>query len=192
MEVFLQLPGVRKVYSFMNEKPRKHNRKALFLGAAAAATLTGLGWVWAEDAAPATPPALAAQDGPGPKGGPDKACQGGKGDRPGPRGDHWKGRDHRGGMDRREHGPGGPHGLLSELNLTAEQKEKVKAIMVAQKPKIEAIRQEEHAKVKAVFDEAETQIRPILTKEQQQVLDDAKKLEASKAALKKDQPPKPE
>lgn len=64
--------------------------------------------------------------------------------------------------------------------------------MEAQKPKIEAIRQEERAKIKAVFDEAETQIRPILTKEQQQVLDDAKKLEASKAALKKGEAPKPE
>jgi len=75
---------------------------------------------------------------------------------------------------------------LRDLNLTPEQKAKVKAVMEAQKPKIEAIRQEERAKIKAVFDDAETQIRPLLTKEQVQVLDDAKKLEASKAALRKD------
>jgi Spy/CpxP family protein refolding chaperone len=62
------------------------------------------------------------------------------------------------------------------LNLTDEQKEKVKEIMAASKPKIKAIREEQRAKIRAVLDDARQQIRPLLTPEQQKVFDDAQKL----------------
>lgn len=180
----MQLLRYRAVYSYMNDKTRTPNRKALILGAAAAVTLGGIGWTWAEpDAtAPQSPaPASEAQPKDGPKG---ACCKVDKGPRDGHRfGGHEKFDRRRGGPGRFEHGPGG---FLRDLKLSDEQKAKVKEIFEAQKPKIEAIRKEERAKMKAVFDDAQAQIRPLLTKEQQQVLDDAKKLEQSKAALKKD------
>ena len=159
----------------MNETTRTSRKAPLFVGALAAVTLASLGWTWAETSTDAPKPPAAPEN--------CQKCDGPKG-KGGPRWEHRGGGpgDRRGGFDR-GHGPGG---LIRDLDLTAEQKEKVKAVMEAQKPKIKAIRDEERAKMKAVFDEAESQIRPILTKEQQQVLDDAKKLEASKAALKQD------
>lgn len=174
----------------MNDITRTPNRKALILGAAAALTLGTIGLTWAEpDATAPKPPAPEVQP---PKDGPKSDC--GKCDKKGPRGDKRFGGEHRRGPggpegwhrgERFDRGPGGP---LHDLNLSDEQKAKVKEIMEAQKPKIEAIRKEERAKIKAILDEAQTQIRPILTKEQQQVLDDAKKLQESRAALKKDKP----
>lgn len=170
----------------MNETPRTHSKKTLFFSAVAATSLAGLGWVWAAPDAtapekPATPPAQ---------------CDKGGKDHKGPKDGPWgRGDRHRGGPGGWEHrgGPGhGPGELFRDLKLTAEQKEKVKAIFEAQKPKIEEIRKEERAKMKAVFDETESQIRPLLTPEQVQVLDDAKKLEASKAALKDSKPAKGE
>lgn len=71
------------------------------------------------------------------------------------------------------------------LQLTPEQKEQVKAIMEAQKPKIQAIREEERAKMKAIFDDVDKQIRPLLSAEQIAVLENAKKLRESEAALRK-------
>jgi Spy/CpxP family protein refolding chaperone len=72
------------------------------------------------------------------------------------------------------------------LNLTSEQKEKVKEIMEASKPKIQAIREEQRAKVRAVMDEASNQIRPLLTPDQQKVFDDARKLREDARKLKEE------
>jgi LTXXQ motif. len=82
--------------------------------------------------------------------------------------------------------PGGPAGLSHLLNLTDEQKAKVKEIMDANRPKIEAIRKEEQAKIKAVLDESMKQIETILTPDQKQVLADMEKLRQSREKLKKD------
>lgn len=94
---------------------------------------------------------------------------------------------HRGGPGGvREGGPGGPGGLDRMLNLTNEQKVKVKEIMEANRPKIEAIRKEEMARIKAVMDESMKQIEPILTADQKQVLTDMEKLRQSREKLNKD------
>lgn len=91
------------------------------------------------------------------------------------------------------HKPGGGHGcgqgqgLDRMLNLTDEQKAKVKQIMEQARPKIEAIQQEERAKVKLIMDDARQQIRPLLTPEQQQVLDDAQKARESMEKLRESQ-----
>jgi len=89
---------------------------------------------------------------------------------------------------RRHGGPGGPGGLDRALNLTDEQKAKVKEIMEANKPKIEAIRKEEMAKVKAVMDDSMKQIEPLLTADQKQVLIDMENLRKSREKLNKDKP----
>ena len=72
------------------------------------------------------------------------------------------------------------------LNLTSEQKEKVKEIMEANKPRIQAIREEQRAKVQAVMDDAGKQIRPLLTPAQQKVFDDAQKLREDARKLKEE------
>jgi Spy/CpxP family protein refolding chaperone len=72
------------------------------------------------------------------------------------------------------------------LNLTSEQKEKVKEIMEASQPKIRAIREEQRAKVQAVMDDARKQIRPLLTPAQQKVFDDAQKLREDARKLKEE------
>jgi Spy/CpxP family protein refolding chaperone len=87
---------------------------------------------------------------------------------------------------RRHGGPGGPGGLDRMLNLTDEQKAKVKEIMEANKPKIEAIRKEEMAKIKAVMDDSMKQIEPLLTADQKQVLADMENLRKSREKLSKD------
>jgi len=74
---------------------------------------------------------------------------------------------------------------LRELNLSEEQKAKVKAVMESKKPLLDAIREEQMQKMKIVMEEAEKEIRPILTPEQTQVLDDMKKLQASREKLRK-------
>jgi len=154
-------------------------KKTTLLGIAAAGTLAGIGLLRAVDpqSNPSPPPASAPKE----EGG--KAC--GWGGKPGgscPMGFKGQFGPHHG----KERGHFGHAMALDRLlNLTDEQKEKVKAVMEAQKPKIQAIREEERAKVKTVMDEARKEIRPILTKEQQQVLDDLDKLEKDKAALEK-------
>ena len=83
-------------------------------------------------------------------------------------------------------GERGPEGhMLRELNLSEEQKAKVKAVMESKKPLLDAIREEQMQKMKIVMEEAEKEIRPILTPEQTQVLDDMKKLQASREKLRK-------
>ncbi|HEY5770391.1 MAG TPA: hypothetical protein VIS71_11145 [Terrimicrobium sp.] len=72
------------------------------------------------------------------------------------------------------------------LNLTDEQKEKVKEIMEASRPRIRAIREEQRAKIQAVRDEARKQIRPLLTPDQQKVFDDAQKLREDARKLKEE------
>ncbi len=98
-------------------------------------------------------------------------------------------RGHHGGPKAWQGGPKGAPGsmLAAELGLSAEQKEKAKAIMDAAKPKIEAIQSESRDKVKAVMQDAAQQLRPILTPEQQAVFDSMQKLRADKEALKTSQ-----
>jgi Spy/CpxP family protein refolding chaperone len=95
---------------------------------------------------------------------------------------------HRGGPGGREgfRHEGRPGGLDRMLNLTDEQKAKVKEVMEANKPKIEAIRKEEMARIKAVMDESMKQIEPLLTADQKQVLTDMEKLRQSRAKLSQD------
>ena len=121
-----------------------------------------------------------------------EGCEGKKWDRRGHggpgefrRGRGPEGFGHRGGPDgfRRHDGPGGPGGFDRLLNLTDEQKVKVKEIMEANRPKIEAIRKEEQAKIKAVMDESRKQIEPLLTADQKQVLTDMEKLRQSREKL---------
>lgn len=117
-------------------------------------------------------------------------CEGKKFGRRGP-GEFGRGHDrfgHRDGPEgfRRHGGPGGPGGLDRVLNLTDEQKAKVKAIMEANKPKIEAIRKEEMARIKAVLDDSMKQIEPLLTADQKQVLTDMENLRKSREKLNKD------
>lgn len=73
-----------------------------------------------------------------------------------------------------------------DLNLSAEQKEKVKAIMEANKPKFKAIMDEQRTKMQALMEETQKEIRPLLTPDQQQVLDDTIKLRESQRKLRED------
>jgi Spy/CpxP family protein refolding chaperone len=119
-----------------------------------------------------------------------EGCEGRKFGRRGP-GERDRGPErfgHRGGPEgfRRHGGPGGPGGLDRALNLTDEQKAKLKEIMEANKPKIEAIRKEEAAKIKAVLDDSMKQLQPLLTADQKQVLSDMENLRKSREKLNKD------
>ena len=80
------------------------------------------------------------------------------------------------------------HGKMLDrlLNLTKEQKEKVKEIMKATRPKIKAIREEQRAKIQAVMDDTRKQIRPLLTPAQQKVFDDAQQLRENACKLKEE------
>ena len=81
-----------------------------------------------------------------------------------------------------EHGPG-PHQMMEnplehlskDLNLTDEQKTKVKPIIDQAKPQIAAIHKEAMDKMHALLDSATAQIRPLLTPQQQQKFDAMKK-----------------
>jgi hypothetical protein len=112
-----------------------------------------------------------------------------------------KGRSHEGpggwgahrGMDRGPRGfrdKGGSGGACEKgacpmaadmLQLSEEQKKKVKEAMKAAKPRIAAIRAEEEAKIAAVMAEA---VRPLLDEKQQAVFDDLQKLRQDRASLK--------
>lgn len=76
---------------------------------------------------------------------------------------------------------GGCHQFADALQLTDDQKQKVKTAMETIKPQIQAIRQEEEAKIRDLVNGALT---PILTDKQKAVLQDVKKLQSDKAALK--------
>jgi Spy/CpxP family protein refolding chaperone len=155
----------------------------LTLAVASGVAITGITHLWAENAAPSPSPAQHEHAG---GKGPHGDMRGGPG---GPEG--W-GCRRDGGMGRFGHrgGPGGEmgHGQMMGrmLNLTDDQKAKVKAIMEANKPKIEEIRKEEQAKIQAVMEDSQKQIRPILTPEQQQVMDDAQKLREGAQKLRED------
>jgi Spy/CpxP family protein refolding chaperone len=69
--------------------------------------------------------------------------------------------------------PGMRGGNLDQLNLTAEQKPKVQAIMDAQRDKMSAVRQDtslapedRRTKMKAIHDDVVTQMKAVLTPEQ--------------------------
>jgi len=73
------------------------------------------------------------------------------------------------------HGPGGPlEHLTRELNLTDDQKAKIKPILDQNLPQLKAIHEEAVAKAKPIMDSMAAQIRPLLTPEQQQKLDELK------------------
>ena len=75
-----------------------------------------------------------------------------------------------------EHPGGNPLEMLSKrLNLTEEQKAKIKPIIEEGMPQIKAIHEEAMKKIKAVTDGIHEKIKPILTPEQQQKLEDLKK-----------------
>jgi len=78
------------------------------------------------------------------------------------------------------HGPGGPLEHLShELNLTDDQKAKIKPILEQNMPQLKAIHEEAVAKAKPIMDSMAAQIRPLLTPDQQQKFDELKqRLEA--------------
>jgi Spy/CpxP family protein refolding chaperone len=118
---------------------------------------------------------------------------------PPPPGDSQKfcGSDQFGGARDRFHGPGRhwarhrDHGAEEQmldrlLNLTEDQKEKVKEIMEASRPKIRAIREEQSVKIQAVMDDARKQIRPVLSPAQQKVFDDAQQLRENARRLKQE------
>jgi Spy/CpxP family protein refolding chaperone len=107
------------------------------------------------------------------------------------RSDHFEGRrdgfHHRDRHWKRHRDHVGDWKMLDRLlNLTDEQKEKVKEIMAASQPKIKAIREEQRAKIRAVLDDARQQIRPLLTPDQQKVFDDAQKLREDARKLKEE------
>lgn len=162
----------------------------LTVAVASGLAITGVSRIWAENAAPAPSPAAAQNtDQKGPHHGrPDWKGKGGwGGDRHGFACHRFGRFDHRGGpgaMGAR----GGERGQMmgKMLNLTDDQKAKVKAVMEANKPKIEAIRKEEQAKIQAIMEDSQKQIRPILTPEQQQVMDDAQKLREGAQKLRED------
>ena len=72
------------------------------------------------------------------------------------------------------------------LNLTDEQRQKVREILQASKPKIKAIREEQWAKMRAVRDETRQEIRALLNPAQQKVLDDVQQLREQAWKLKQD------
>ena len=58
------------------------------------------------------------------------------------------------------------------LNLTDDQKAKIKEIREEYKPKFEEIAKEAREKFAAAREEMDKEVRPLLTPEQQKVLDD--------------------
>ncbi len=126
------------------------------------------------------------------------SLQAADGDKPGPppgkdkpRGE-WKHGPREGGPDHRRgpgdrggfHRPGGDFGPMAMLNLTEDQKARVKEIFEANRPKIEAIRQEEQQKIRLIMEESQKQMRTVLTPEQLQVFDEAQKLREDERKLR--------
>lgn len=77
------------------------------------------------------------------------------------------------------HGPGAPPMFaplpLEELELSADQKTKIRAILERHRPELEAILQESFPKVRAVNDKVEKEVRDVLSEEQQKELDELKR-----------------
>lgn len=90
-------------------------------------------------------------------------------------------RDKKGGSDGAACEKGGACPVVGMLQLTDDQKQKVKEAMKAAEPKIAAIRAEEQAKIAEVI--AQT-VRPLLDEKQQAVFDDLQKLRQDKLQLK--------
>jgi Spy/CpxP family protein refolding chaperone len=61
--------------------------------------------------------------------------------------------------------------LNAELNLTKDQKAKVKPILEKLQPKLQAIHQDAITKSKAAIESTNGELKPLLTPEQQQKLD---------------------
>ncbi len=76
--------------------------------------------------------------------------------------------------------------MLEMLQLTEDQKAKVKEIFDANKPKMDAARDEAEVKRQEAMAAIDSQIRPLLTKEQQVVFDDLANLRKAEEALRKD------
>jgi hypothetical protein len=72
------------------------------------------------------------------------------------------------------------------LNLTDEQREKVREILQASKPKIKAIREEQWAKMRAVKEENRQEIRALLNPAQQKVFDEAQQVREQAWKLKQE------
>jgi len=64
---------------------------------------------------------------------------------------------------------------LEELELSAEQKTKIREILERHRPELEAILQESFPKVRAINDKVEKEVRGVLTAEQQKELDELKR-----------------
>jgi Spy/CpxP family protein refolding chaperone len=90
-------------------------------------------------------------------------------------------RDKKGGPDGATCEKGSVCPVVGMLQLTDDQKQKVKDAMKAAEPKIAAIRAEEQAKIADVI--AQT-VRPLLDEKQQAVFDDLQKLRQDKLQLK--------
>lgn len=165
--------------------PRMKRLALLTLTAASAAAIFATSLFAAENDAPQPAPSPAAET-PAKKEGREmkkhdrrdrgefRRGPGESGPRRGPEGFHRRG------------GPGEGMGLMHMLNLSDDQKARVKEIMEANRPKIEAIRKEEMARIKAVMEESMKQIEPLLTPDQKQVLADMEKLRASREKLMQD------
>ena len=111
-----------------------------------------------------------------------------------------------GGMMNGRHPGVGPMGggrnpvehLMRELNLTADQQTKVKAIMEGVGPKMKALHEDataspedRHTKMKAIMEEAEAQIRPLLTADQAKKLDELK-AKRHEGGQRPPEPPQPQ
>lgn len=80
----------------------------------------------------------------------------------------------------------GPCELMPLLQLSGEQKEKVREIFETNKPKMDAVRNEANAKIQEIRTAIDSQIRPLLSKQQQSVFDDISNLDKAQEALFKD------
>ena len=155
----------------------KHTTFLSLAGIIAAAALAVSQLAAADPNPTSTPPESPAGKAPPPSGDSQKFC--GSDQFGGPRGrfHHWA----------RHRGHGGDGQMLDRLlNLTDEQKERVKEIMAATTPKIKAIREEQRARIHAVLDDARSEIRPVLTPAQQKVFDDAQKLREDARKLREE------
>lgn len=154
-------------------------RIALFAAAAAGSAVLATASLHAEEPPPPPP-------GPAPSAGAPAGKEGWKKMKRGHDGGPGRFGPHRGFEGFRHRGPHDGMALGHMLNLTDDQKAKVKEIMDANRPKIEAIRKEEMARIKAVMEESMKQIEPLLTPDQKQVLSDMEKLRASREKLQQD------
>jgi Spy/CpxP family protein refolding chaperone len=71
--------------------------------------------------------------------------------------------------------PGDLGRMLHELNLTSEQRTKMKAVFERHRPKLDAVLRETFPKVRAVQDEIDAELETLLTAEQRQRFTDMRK-----------------